>query len=141
MKKILFLTALVSFLLPSSMVEAGNTVKITKKDCQKIAKRRPQPGAAYQGGVDVRGRKVKGADLDGGSPIKVPNVIQFDLNADMSKYMSDNAADKLGDANAKIGTVRYDIKSGGMTFNGKRLTSPDAAEIRARCAEILGARP
>lgn len=139
MKRMIVFTALLAFL--TQPVLAGSLVEISKKDCQRIARLKPQAGAAYQPGVDVRGNKVAGADLNGGSPIKIPNIIQFDLNADMTRYMSANAADKLGDANAKIGTIKYDIMSGKITFNDQSLTGPAEDEIKARCAELLGVNP
>ncbi len=118
---------------------AKDKVSVSSKDCKRLA-RKGTDGAGYKAGVDARGKKVRGADLGGGSPIKLPRVLSFDINADMSKYMSDSAKEKLGDAESKVGTVKFDINSGAMTFNGKPLTGRDQAELRARCKRALQGR-
>ncbi len=69
------------------------TIQITKQDCQRLVRHQAREDVEFKPGRDVRGRSVAPADLDGGNRIKIPDVISFDLQLDMSKYLA-NAEDQ-----------------------------------------------
>ena len=46
-------------------------------------------------------------------------------------------AQKYGSLNMSVGKVRFNIKTGALTFNGKPLTDPDQGALAEACKEIL----
>ncbi len=121
-------------LLVAQPAVAQQKAKISAKDCRRAVKHVPAPDVAYKPGVDVRGRKVAPADLGGRPRLKLPNVLTFDIEKDLSSL-----AGGLG-ADVPVGTIRYDINSGRITFNGQPLTGPQQAQLVARCREVLKGR-
>ena len=113
---------------------AQQKAKISAKDCRRAVKHVPAPDVAYKPGVDVRGRKVAPADLGGRPRLKLPNVLTFDIELDLSSLAGGLEAD------VPVGTIRYDINSGRITFNGQPLTGPQQAQLVARCREALKGR-
>ncbi len=119
----------------------------------------------YRPGVDVRGRKVAPADLHGASPIKIPNVITYDVKFDIKNYLGKAEADakaasaasiaadkaksaattasaaKIGEnlGDGVVGKVKNNIASGRLTFNGQSLGGSDQKE--AGSAMRVGAAP
>ncbi len=117
-----------SVVFVTSTANAGQSVTISSRDCKRLA--RSVPSADYKPGVDVRGNKVAGADLDGGSTLKVlPPVISFDMSRDFSKYG--------GSSDTSVGKVRFDIMSGKLTFNGQPLGGGDQAELAKKCSQLI----
>lgn len=125
-------------IMPSPANSAEETeVKITKRDCKRVVAHQARDDVAYKPGVDVRGRKVKPADLDGRKPLKLPNELTIDIGIDLGKRLGigDDGNKFSGDTN--LGKVKYDIKSGKMTFNGQPIGSSEQAAIAAKCRELL----
>ncbi|TAN53703.1 MAG: hypothetical protein EPN26_06725 [Rhodospirillales bacterium] len=83
-------------LLLAAPAGAGETVRVTRQDCQRLIRHVPSADAAYQPGVDVKGRKVAPADLAGsGNDIKLlPEVLQFNININPVDYQARNALAK-----------------------------------------------
>ena len=128
-------------LLPFSSggADAGSQVKISKRDCQRLARKQANASADYRPGVDVRGRKVAGADLNSGKRLKLPNTLSFDISTDLGALTGKSIGKgKIGDA--KIGTVKFDINSGNMTFNGQRISGRAQAQLSAKCKQVLSGR-
>ena len=46
-------------------------------------------------------------------------------------------AQKFAGLNMTVGKVRYNIKTGALTFNGQSLTDPDQDALAAACRSIL----
>ncbi len=46
-------------------------------------------------------------------------------------------AQKFAGLNMTVGKVRYNIKTGALTFNGQTLTDPDQDALAAACRSIL----
>lgn len=63
------------------------TVTVTREDCSRLVRHQPVADATYQPGVDVRGRKVAPADLDGGSPIVLPDTYSFEVEIQPIDYV------------------------------------------------------
>lgn len=114
----------------------GTRVKITKADCLRLVKHRPEAGVAYQPGVDVRGDPVAGADLYERPRIELPERLKIPIEVDLPDRYGLPADDSFkGDV--EVGTVEVDLKTGRATFNGQPLTSAAEAELRARCQAVL----
>ncbi|MDZ7714063.1 MAG: hypothetical protein U5L06_13630 [Rhodovibrio sp.] len=114
----------------------GTLVKITKADCLRLVKHRPDPGVTYQPGVDVHGDPVADADLYDRPRIELPERLQIPIEVDL-----DDRYDLPGDDSFKgdvqVGTVEVDLETGRATFNGQPLTSAAEAALRARCRKVL----
>jgi hypothetical protein len=79
----------------------AETVTVSKQDCSRLIHHQPAPNVAYQPGVDVHGKKVASADLEGsGNSIKLlPEVLQFNVNINPVDYQARNALAKQKAAN------------------------------------------
>ena len=110
------------------------TVVITKADCARLVKHVPAPDVAYREGVDVYGRRVVPADLDGGSKIAVPEEIFVAVDVDLFDRFGIPPNGVSYDADAIIGIVRY--ADDRFTFNGQPLVSEEEAALAERCQAI-----
>ena len=101
----------------------------------------PTMGCLHEGHLSLirRGRKVAGADLNSGKRLKLPSTLSFDISTDLGTLTGKSIGKgKIGDA--KIGTVKFDINSGKMTFNGQRISGRTQAELSAKCKQVLSGR-
>ena len=134
MKTMIVTAVLASLLAMPAMAGEKAKAQVSGKDCKRLLKKNAQVGAAYQPGVDVRGNKVKGANLGGDSPIKLPKTIAFDFDLSLAgKYGI--ADDKNYDPSMSVGKVKYDLGSGELTFNGKPLSPSGQAAVSKACAK------
>ncbi len=127
---------LISLLAAPVWAQGGTQVTVSKRDCQRLIKHAPSADVAYKAGVDVRGKKVKGADLNP-STIQVPKEITIPLGMEFAGKYGIGAG---YDATATVGTIKYDLASGGLTYNGKPLTDSDTRAIERACAQQYGGR-
>lgn len=116
------------------------TVTITKSDCTRLVKHVPAPDVTYRPGVDVYGREVAPADLDGGARIAVPETIQIVIEVDLQDRFGIPANRDVYAADAMIGEVVVDAE-GRATFNGQPLQNEAQVELARRCQEILYGQP
>jgi hypothetical protein len=114
----------------------GTLVRVSKADCLRLVKHRPEPGVIYQPGVDVRGNAVAPAELYDRPAIELPERIEIPIEVDLDRRYGLPADDSFK-ADAQVGTVTVDLETGRASFNGQPLTSDDAAELRARCQQVL----
>lgn len=118
----------------TSIKTSGTNVLISKKDCDRVIRHVPADAVAFKPGVDVRGNSVASADLNGGSSIAMPDVIEFNLTIDVLNDLGISDDSPLApEGEAVLGTVTYDMLSGAVTFNGKTLGDPELAVIAAGC--------
>jgi len=89
-------------------------------------------GAEYQPGVDVYGRKVAPADVDGGYQIKVPDVIEFPITYDAAKNLGFNGSG-LYEGKGNIATVR--VEGDKVSINGQEVHSTKTADLIAACRQ------
>lgn len=145
--------ALVGGALAGSNKEAPVEVTVSAKDCRRAVAHMPADDVAYKEGVDVYGNKVASADLGGGKKLKLPKTFTFDIGIDMRRYMGGPAADaaaetagtteaydkaaRIGPSTSTAGTVRYDINSGKLSFNGEPLIDEDQLELAQKCRNLL----
>ena len=127
---IVFLATLV-IILPTSTIRAESTkVKISGRDCKKLIQHRARSDANFKPGVDVRGRKVVGADLNSRMKLKFPTKIEFDIGFSPLKG---SAASRFGETSTSVGKVKYDISKNFFTFNGKPLNDKAMAALAGKC--------
>ena len=115
------------------------TVIVTKADCARLVKHVPAPDVAYREGVDVYGRAVAPADLNGGTRLALPEEILIDIEVDLFERFGLPANGVNYDADAVIGVVRY--SDGGFTFNGQPLLSEEERALAERCQAIERGAP
>jgi len=89
-------------------------------------------GADYQPGVDVYGRKVAPADLNGGYQIKVPDVIEFPITYDAAKNLGFNGSG-LYEGKGNVATVR--VEGDKVSINGQEVYSTKTADLIAACRQ------
>ncbi|MEG3618068.1 hypothetical protein V5T82_06350 [Magnetovibrio sp. PR-2] len=133
MKSLMAMAVLAALVAAPACAVDKAKAQVSGKDCKRLLKN-AQVGAAYQAGVDVRGKTVKGANLDGDSPIQLPKTIAFDFDLSLAgKYGI--ADDKNYDPSLSVGKVKYDLGSGQLTFNGKPLSKSGQAAVSKACAK------
>jgi len=138
----LLLTApcLFALLAGVSQAQDGATVTMTAQDCRRLSVHIPDPGVAYQPGVDAHGRAVTPADLDGAPQVAVPETIVIPIEVDLQDRFGFPANANSYEADAQIGTVVVDL-DGRASFNGQPLQDEEQAGLARRCQEILYGRP
>ena len=134
------LILLLALMVGDAQAHTGSdkAVKISPKYCQRLVQHTPSADVAYKPGVDVRGNPVAPADLPGQARITAPNEITFNLTLDLLKQYgiaSDSPLAPSGEAT--IGTVKYDIAAGRLTFNGEPLTDPEQSVLAAGCSAVI----
>ena len=69
------------------VVVSGGVVAISRDDCARRIQHHPGPGVAYQSGMDVHGKPVAPADLDGNERLNlIPDKLQFDVRINPMNY-------------------------------------------------------
>jgi len=134
----LFVAALLAA-APARAHEDQAEVTITRADCVRLVEHVPAPDVAYQPGVDAYGREVVPADLNGGTPIEVPETLHIPIEIDLLDRFGIPANPALYKSDIPIGEVVY--RNGRLSFNGQPLQSEAAAELSKRCQKILYAKP
>ncbi len=134
----LFLTALLAA-APARAHEEKVEVAITRADCARLVEHVPAPDVAYQPGVDAYGRAVAPAELDGGTPIEIPETIHIPIEIDLLDHFGIPVNPALYKSDIPIGEVVY--RNGRLSFNGRPLQGDAAAELSRRCQEIMSAKP
>ncbi len=136
MKKLLFgvvlLALIIANLAMSDRAQADEKVVISEKDCVRALRAERVKSADYVPGVDVHGRKVKGANLDNSGQIKIPDELSFDISPNIYTMIGLTPPKGLEDTSVTIGTIKVS-KRGAITFNGKRLNRRTTKEIVELC--------
>ncbi len=135
---LLALARLAALAAPSSPADTA-TVIITKADCARLVKHVPAPDVAYRDGLDVYGRPVAPADLDGGRRLALPDEIFITIEVDLFDRFNTSPNGVNYDADAVIGPVRY--ADGRFTLNGQPLESEEEGALAERCQTIGGGTP
>ncbi len=66
--------------------EQGGELTLKKSDCLRLIQEDLSSDATYKPGVDVKGRPVAPADLEGSLKVQVPEVIRIPIRFDLKKY-------------------------------------------------------
>jgi len=123
--------------LPADAADAAK-LSISRADCRALVKHVPDPSVAYQPGVDVRGKKVKPADLGGGSSWQVPESITIDIMIDIADKFGIGTGGRFK-GEASIAAVTVNTKTGEVLLDGKPVgdAATEAAVAKA-CRETYG---
>lgn len=116
-------------------------LRMSKKDCEKVLRRSDVVGADYVAGVDVRGNRVTGADLQGTLTAAdiLPEEIAFELALNPVSFAGNDALeDSFSNSSTSFGMVRFNLSSGALTLDGKRLNGETEQELVAICRQALG---
>ena len=133
------LSALMAVIADGAFAQSGfvSEVKIRPEDCRRLVQHRPGADVAYKPGVDVSGRPVAPADLPGSARITAPDEITINLTIDVLQQYGVPADSLLSPSGeASIGTIKYDVASGKLTYNGQTLTDPEQDALAAACSSI-----
>ena len=120
------------FLFSAVPASADETVTISKEGCRQLVRHRPDADVAYQPGVDVNGNPVVPADLGGGSPIQMPEVISIDIGFELDEKYGFGSGGRYS-GSSKIGTVT--VRDGEVFYNGHRLDDAGQTAIAAACRD------
>jgi hypothetical protein len=115
----------------------GGRLRIPRDDCRLLVEHRPDPGAAYRPGRDVRGKPVAPADVPGGLRLEPAEEVEFDISFNPLRGRSGS---RFGDTELYVGTIRFNLQTGEATFNGAPLTDPEQAELARKCQDVLRRR-
>ena len=113
-----FLTLLLCLLsLPAFAIE----VTYSHQMCRLLAEHTPRDDVAYQPGIDVNGKAVVPADLNGGSAFQLPETIKIPLSVDLAQEfgLTEFTNDELV---APLGILEV-TKDGRVLQDGRDLTS------------------
>ena len=117
-------------------------VEVTAALCRRLVRHTPEPGVAYEPGVDVRGDPVAPADIDGGgrdvAERLLDRAIVFDLMLNPLLFAGNPAlADRFPNTDIDLGRIEYDRESGRLTHDGEPLADPQTAAMRKACRDRL----
>lgn len=121
-------------LVPVGAAAEGN-MQVDRATCARLVGHTPSADVAYRPGVDVRGRPVASADLDGegqASPLQLPQT--FETNVAMNP-MDKLSTTKYANSTMSAGKVAYDTASGQVSYNGQPITSSQTAALTKACRE------
>ena len=120
--------------LAGSGMAADSKIKVTKNDCKNVVRHLPSADVQYKPGVDVYGRKVASADLNGPSQIKIPDEITIAFGVDLAEKFGLGASGKYMSESAPIGKVT--VRGGQVYWNGQRLGGGEQHAIAEACKKI-----
>jgi len=136
----IFITCLFAGCLAVPSVAATGlkeTVQISKKDCRWLVRHQPAANVAYQPGVGVNGRRVKPADLNPDSQIKLPPVIAIPLHVPLRDLLKKGATSQVGSSEVGVGLVTVDRRSGEVKYEGQTLAGGDSSRLVPACRNLL----
>lgn len=138
MWRCIFATLLINKILMFPSLSADREAFVTLETCRKLTDYIPADDVAYKGGVDVRGRPVKGADLAPAADLGRQDNISFLLILDILKEKQ--GAGKLPKAikdnpglRGEITFGRIRIKDGVATLDGKPLAAQPRKDLYEFC--------
>ncbi len=129
--------ALVISLGGASAASLSGPVKVSKKDCRWLVRHRPAADVAFKPGTGVNGRRVKPADLNPESQIKVPDIIAIPLHVPLRNLLKKGAKSQVGASEVGVGKVTVDRHSGEVKYQGKTLAGSEADRMVIACRKLL----
>lgn len=138
-------------LLGFAQTVQGKGIVLTPELCQQVLP--IVPGAEYVPGVDAEGHPVAPADLNATSilpdiidipiTIRSPNtkttgkytdLLSGEIDVNTFTQPQKNSDQYVSDV--PIGSIRWDRKSGGMSWNGKPLSGQWLSKIQRACKKV-----
>lgn len=116
---------------------AAAEIAVSRRDCEQLVKHEPAPDVAYQPGVDVHGNAVEPADLNGGTQLKLPEVIYIPLEVLILDKYGIPANSVLYEAKAQVGIV--EVRGDKVYYEGQLLNDPETVALEEACrAQLTG---
>ncbi len=115
-------------------------LRISRAACVRLVAHVPGDDVAYRPGVDMRGRPVAPADLDGAPALVLPESYRVRIEVDSDDRFGIPAKTGTYDADIAVGEALVDA-DGRVLFNGQPLESEAAFELGRRCRELLHQTP
>lgn len=130
-----FIAAVVAWLGALSPATA-QTVTIRAADCAQLVRHIAASDVVFEPGVDLQGRVVVPADLDGGVRIEPPGEFSIPINVDLQRSLGIPVdPNSYQTQNFTVGVVTW--RDGRGFFNGQPLQSEQSANLAALCQERL----
>ncbi|MCB2099914.1 MAG: hypothetical protein KDE22_03525 [Rhodobacterales bacterium] len=109
----------------------ADPVRVTDRDCRRLARHVPAPNVAYRPGVDAHGRPVVPADVEGQPRLKGLEDVVVDLHVDLGDRLGLGAG---GDYKGEIPIGQVKVRPDGtVTLNGQPLAGDDRARLLDAC--------
>ncbi len=137
--------ALMALALVAEPAQA-DTVTVRGSECQRLVQHASTNSATYTPGVDVKGRAVAPADLDGGTNIQLPEAIDIQIGVDLADRMGLKASKGAVTANPGQSAVRkvmpfegkvplgtITVKGQDVFWNGERMLPQDQVLLTEAC--------
>ncbi len=114
---------------------ADKTPPVDPVLCKALTKHVPNADVAYQPGVDVHGKPVAPADLEGAAQIKLPEEISIPLTADLFSFLQLDQSkfpfNALPRNDINLGTLT--VRGDKVFHNGKTLTDAQQDNLAVLC--------
>jgi hypothetical protein len=124
---------LATVILAAAAPPAVADVAVSRKDCDWLVRHEPAPDVAYQPGVDVHGRPVAPADLNGGAQLALPDVIYIPLEILIQDRFGIPASSVLYEAKAQVGVV--EVRGNQVYYEDQLLNDPETEALAVACRE------
>lgn len=111
-------------------------LELDARACARLVAHQPRDDVAYRPGVDVRGRKVVGADLENYDAFR-PKAVSIPITMDFFARAGITPPAGLG-AEAVVGRITW--REGRWTINGRPLREETLESLEAACLAAQGAR-
>ena len=135
---------LACLILPATLVAAspvladGDTVVLSRAECELLTRHVPDADVAYRPGIDAAGQPVVPADL--APPGKaLPDRIVIDLKRPLGQVPQITAPAALAQSDVNLGQIAVDVASGQVLLNGRPVESDVESSMIAACRKA-GAR-
>lgn len=129
-------TAIFCFAIFIIYSAGAQTVTVSAADCARLIGHAPRADVTYKSGVDVYGRKVAPADLNGGLQIRPPAEFSIRITMDLQKSLGLPVdPSKFQTQNFTVGTFKF--RNGRVYFNDQPLQSDEAAKLSELCQKRM----
>jgi hypothetical protein len=131
----LLLILLMAILFSSNAFAQNDEVIISKQECEKLIRINSFSSPDYVSGVDAHGNKVKSADLNGESPIKIPDEISFNFGIDLGERYG------AGKYSGTTNFGKVTVKGRDVFWNDQKLGSNENEAVLKACREQYAPKP
>lgn len=141
MVRLATLTTLLVAAIPALAQSDGGTATVTvsRDACSALVEHIPAPDVEYEPGVDVDGRAVAPADVDGSRfDYEPPETIAFALIVDLQEFFGPDAPRPMQFADdVPLGVVT--VEGGRVFVDGRPVAGDGEAALVQACREHYGA--
>lgn len=126
--------------LPRPDAKPDILVRMSRDTCQRVLRHRDVAEAGFVPDVDVRGDSVKSAEHAGtlGAADVLPEEIAFELALNPLIFAGNpRLASVFSNTSATIGSIKYDLLSGALTFNDIRIDATVEDDLILLCRQAL----